>query len=157
VRQILVRRDLENAAKELQDRVRSGQASSEEYFELGAVMLRKKFYMMANRYLEQSIQKWEGEEADLAQVHNALGFSYFSEKKLDKAIDEYRKALELQPAYVTAWTNLGEALERKKDWLESLKTYEQALVYDPKNRVAKSRIESLRERAKLQAMGIKPE
>ena len=52
----------------LQDRVRSGEASSEEYFELGAVMLRKKFFVLANKYLEQAIKKWDGDEADLAQV-----------------------------------------------------------------------------------------
>lgn len=52
----------------LQDRVRSGEASSEEFFELGAVMLRKKYYVLANKYLEQAIKKWDGDEADLAQV-----------------------------------------------------------------------------------------
>jgi hypothetical protein len=69
VRQVLIRRELESAAKELQDRVRSGEASSEEYFELGAVMLRKKFYVLANKYLEQAIKKWDGDEQDLAQVN----------------------------------------------------------------------------------------
>lgn len=48
--------------------MRSGEASSEEYFELGAVMLRKKFFVLANKYLEQAIKKWDGDEADLAQV-----------------------------------------------------------------------------------------
>lgn len=48
--------------------MRSGEASSEEFFELGAVMLRKKYYVLANKYLEQAIKKWDGDEADLAQV-----------------------------------------------------------------------------------------
>ena len=52
----------------VQDRVRSGQASSDEYFELGAIMLRKKYFVLANKYLEQAISKWEGEEQELAQV-----------------------------------------------------------------------------------------
>jgi hypothetical protein len=68
VRQVLIRRALENAAKDLQDRVRMGVASAEEYFELGAVMLRKRLYIQANRYLEQAIQKWEGDPEELAQV-----------------------------------------------------------------------------------------
>lgn len=51
-----------------QDRVRSGEASSLEYFELGAVMLRKKYYQLANKYLDQAIKKWDGSEQDLAQV-----------------------------------------------------------------------------------------
>jgi Flp pilus assembly protein TadD len=50
------------------------------------------------------------------QVHNALGFCYFSMEKVDMAIQEYRKAVELQQGYVTAWNNLGDAYERSKDW-----------------------------------------
>lgn len=50
------------------------------------------------------------------QVHNALGFCYFSMEKVDMAIAEYRKAVDLQQGYVTAWNNLGDAYERSKDW-----------------------------------------
>lgn len=51
-----------------QERVRSEQASCEEFYELGAVMLRKKFFYMANKYLEQAIAKWDADEQELAQV-----------------------------------------------------------------------------------------
>jgi tetratricopeptide (TPR) repeat protein len=50
------------------------------------------------------------------QVHNALGFCYFSMEKVDIAIEEYRRAVELQQGYVTAWNNLGDAYERSKEW-----------------------------------------
>lgn len=52
----------------------------------------------------------------LLQVHNALGFCYYSMEKVDLAIQEYRKAVELQQGYVTAWNNLGDAYERAKQW-----------------------------------------
>ncbi|KAH8956418.1 hypothetical protein BDL97_07G038600 [Sphagnum fallax] len=146
VRQVLIRRELESAAKELQDRVRSGEASSEEYFELGAVMLRKKFYVLANKYLEQAIKKWDGDEQDLAQVYNALGFSYFSDDKLDAGIAQYEKAVKLQPGYVTAWNNLADAYEKKKDFQRALKAYEEALQFDPSNKVANSRRSIVKER-----------
>jgi hypothetical protein len=48
--------------------VRSGDASATEYFELGAVMLRRKFYPAAIKYLQQAIDKWDRDEQDLAQV-----------------------------------------------------------------------------------------
>ena len=35
-------------------------------------MLRKKYYVLANKYLEQAIKKWDGDEADLAQVCHRL-------------------------------------------------------------------------------------
>lgn len=52
----------------LKEQVRSGDASATELFELGAVMLRRKFYPAANKFLQQAIQKWDGDDQDLAQV-----------------------------------------------------------------------------------------
>lgn len=77
------------------------------------------------------------------QVHNALGFSYFSEQRVDKAVEEYEKAVKLQPAYVTAWNNMGNALEKKEQWAKALKAYENSLMYEPTNRVAAERFKDL--------------
>lgn len=52
----------------LQEQVRSGDATATEYFELGAVMLRRKFYPAATKYLLQAIEKWDRDDQDLAQV-----------------------------------------------------------------------------------------
>lgn len=51
-----------------QEQVRSGDASATELFELGAVMLRRKFYPAATKFLLQAIEKWDGDDQDLAQV-----------------------------------------------------------------------------------------
>lgn len=51
-----------------QEQVRSGDASAMGLFELGAVMLRRKFYPAATKYLNQAIEKWDGDDQDLAQV-----------------------------------------------------------------------------------------
>lgn len=55
-----------------QEQVRSGDACATEYFELGAVMLRRKFYPAAIKYLLQAIEKWDGDDQDLAQVYNYI-------------------------------------------------------------------------------------
>uniref|UniRef100_K7N442 Uncharacterized protein n=1 Tax=Glycine max TaxID=3847 RepID=K7N442_SOYBN len=68
IRQVLVRRELDLSAKELQEQVRSGDAGATELFELGAVMLRRKFYPAATKFLLQAIEKWDGDNPDLAQV-----------------------------------------------------------------------------------------
>lgn len=57
---------------ECQEQVRSGDASATELFELGAVMLRRKFYPAATKYLLQAIEKWDGDDQDLAQVMKEL-------------------------------------------------------------------------------------
>ncbi|KAF8759250.1 hypothetical protein HU200_010285 [Digitaria exilis] len=149
IRQVLVRRELDLSAKELQEQVRSGDASATEYFELGAVMLRRKFYPAAIKYLQQAIEKWDRDEQDLAQVYNALGVSYKRDNKLDKAIQQFEKAVELQPGYVTAWNNLGDAYELKKDLKLALKAFEEVLLFDPNNKVARPRVDDLRQRANM--------
>ena len=50
------------------------------------------------------------------QVHNALGFAYFNMDRTELATKNYRRAIELQPGYTTAWNNLGDAYEKIKDW-----------------------------------------
>lgn len=147
VRQVLIKRELEEAAKVLGDRVRSGQATSEDQFELGVILLRKKLFTQARKSLETALKGWEGEEEELAQVHNALGYAYFNLNKYEKAVDEYREAVRLQPGYVTAWNNLGDALENMKDYRSALEAYEEALAYAPDNKIAKSRAEFCRTRA----------
>lgn len=55
-------------------------------------------------------------EAAPVQVHNALGFAYFNMDRSELAMKNYRRAVELQPGYTTAWNNLGDAYEKVKDW-----------------------------------------
>uniref|UniRef100_A0ACD5TZA6 Uncharacterized protein n=2 Tax=Avena sativa TaxID=4498 RepID=A0ACD5TZA6_AVESA len=146
IRQVLVRRELDLSAKDLQEQVRSGEGSATELFELGAVMLRRKFYPAAIKYLQQAIQRWDRDEQDLAQVYNALGVSYKRENKLEKAIKQFEKAVELQPGYVTAWNNLGDAYEQQKDLKSALRAFEEVLLFDPNNKVARPRRDDLRSR-----------
>ncbi|XP_031247143.1 tetratricopeptide repeat domain-containing protein PYG7, chloroplastic [Pistacia vera] len=149
IRQVLVRRELDLSAKELQEQVRSGDASATELFELGAVMLRRKFYPAATKYLLQAIEKWDGDDQDLAQVYNALGVSYVRDGKLEKGITQFETAVKLQPGYVTAWNNLGDAYEKKKDLKLALKAFEEVLLFDPNNKVARPRRDALKDRVKL--------
>lgn len=149
IRQVLVRRELDLSAKELQEQVRSGDANATELFELGAVMLRRKFYPAATKFLLQAIEKWDGDDQDLAQVYNALGVSYVRDGKLEKGISQFETAVKLQPGYVTAWNNLGDAYEKKKDLNSALKAFEEVLLFDPNNQVARPRVDSLKDRVTM--------
>lgn len=149
IRQVLVRRELDLSAKELQEQVRSGDATATGYFELGAVMLRRKFYPAAIKYLQQAIEKWDRDDQDLAQVYNALGVCYVRENKLEKGIAQFEAAVKLQPGYITAWNNLGDGYEKKKDLRSALKAFEEVLLFDPNNKVARPRRDALRERLML--------
>jgi len=139
VRQVLIRRELENAAKDLQERVRLGEATPDEYFELGAIMLRKKFYSQALKNLMMAEEIWDGDPEELAQVHNATGFTLLQMEKFSEAEERFRMAVGLQPGYVTAWNNLGNSFETRRMWREALEAYEESLSYDPNNTVALER------------------
>ncbi len=149
VRQVLVRRELEEAAKVLGERVRTNTASAEDYFELGVILLRKKLYTQATRNLEKAKGNWQGAPEDLAQVHNALGYAYFNMQRYDSAVSEYRQAVALQPGYVTAWNNLGNALEQQKDMEGAVSAYGEVLNYAPDNDVARQRYDALKRRVEV--------
>ncbi|GIL46789.1 hypothetical protein Vafri_3678 [Volvox africanus] len=146
VRQVLIRRELDEGAKGLGERIRTGEATCEDYYELGVILTRKKLYTQATKNLEKAKKVWDGEESELAQVHNALGFCYFNMEKSELAIQEYQRAVELQPGYVTAWNNLGDALEKKGKWRDALQAYQEALTYAPDNRIARQRSDYCKEK-----------
>lgn len=58
-------------------------------------------------------------------------------------------AVKLQPGYVTAWNNLGDAYEKKKDLKSALKAFEEVLLFDPNNKVARPRRDDLKDRVKI--------
>ena len=94
--------------------------------------------------MESALNLWDGEETELAQVHNALGYAYFQLDKTELAIEQYKQAVDLQPGYVTAWNNFGDALEKGRDLKGALQAYEEALTYSPDNQVAAQRAATLR-------------
>lgn len=83
------------------------------------------------------------------QVYNALGVSYIRDGKVDKGIAQFENAVKLQPGYVTAWNNLGDAYEKTKDLKSALKAFEEVLLFDPNNKVARPRRDSLKEKVKM--------
>ena len=113
---------------------------------MGSIMLRKKVFTQAVRNLKLAAQMWEGDKEDLAQIHNALGFGYLSTDKVDEAISEFNKAVELTPGYVTAWNNLGDALEQKKEFKGAIEAYEESLILSPGNKVATVRLDEIKRR-----------
>jgi tetratricopeptide (TPR) repeat protein len=139
VRQALIRRELDESAKGLGERIRTGEATCEDYFELGVVLTRKRLFTQATKNLEKAKKVWDGEESELAQVHNALGYCYLNMEQVDASVAEFKRAVQLQPGYVTAWNNLGDAYERTKSWRSALSAYQEALSYAPANDIARVR------------------
>ena len=81
LQQLLIRRRLDLASKDLQEKVRTGEATAEELYQYGAIMIEREYYSLAIKTLKQSVEKWEGKDVEEAQIHNALGFAL---QKMDK-------------------------------------------------------------------------
>lgn len=83
------------------------------------------------------------------QVYNALGVSYVLDEKIDKGIAQFENAVKLQPGYVTAWNNLGDAYEKTKDLTSALRAFEEVLLFDPNNKIARPRRDALKDKVKM--------
>lgn len=87
--------------------------------------------------------------ACLSQVYNALGVSYVRDEKVDKGIAQFENAVKLQPGYVTAWNNLGDAYEKKKELKAALNAFEEVLLFDPNNKIARPRRDALKQQVAM--------
>jgi tetratricopeptide (TPR) repeat protein len=139
--QIIKARSLENVISELQPKLQKEKGTPEDYYQLGSVYLRKKLYAQAIALFNKAIK--EGGD-NMAEVHNALGFAYFSQGQYDLAIKNYKEAIATQDGYVTAINNLAHAYEKKRLLPQAIDMYEQVLALDAKNEIAKRRLISLR-------------
>jgi tetratricopeptide (TPR) repeat protein len=148
-RQVLQTRKTESTILRLQEKIRNGSGSVEDYFELGSIYLMKKLPGQAVGQFQKAIKLIEAETEippESAPIYNALGFAFFNQDQFDMAIRQYKEALERQPNYVTALNNLGHVYEKKNLTSQALEVYEKSLEQDPKNSTANRRLKVLKRR-----------
>ncbi len=62
-----------------------------------------------------------------AEEHFKRGFTYHNQGDLDKALEEYNKALELNPGYAQVYTNLGTIYLGKQDYDRAIANFKKVL------------------------------
>jgi tetratricopeptide (TPR) repeat protein len=65
---------------------------------------------------------------DSPDVHRELGYFYFREQRFDKAADEFRKALDLDPRCPVTWFNLGSVYLDTGRHDDAIAAFEKALA-----------------------------
>ena len=63
--------------------------------------------------------------------HNNLGITHLRNRQYDKAIEEFKKAIELLPTYANGYLNMGKAYQEKGDVDNAIRYYKQALEMNP--------------------------
>jgi tetratricopeptide (TPR) repeat protein len=59
------------------------------------------------------------------------GLAYADKKQYDKAIEDYNRAIELDPQYASAYRSRGSAYRIKKDYNEAVTDYDKAIELNP--------------------------
>lgn len=101
------------------------------------------FVFFATPYTKAQASNWENPiklfehqlkyEIGTPLILNNLALAYNEKGQVDKAIDYYYKALEINPNYFSVLNNLGSALSSKGDIKGSIKYYEKAISAEPNN------------------------
>jgi|GEM_PF-1076786 len=62
-----------------------------------------------------------------AKIHNNLADCFESQGKIDTAIEEYKKAIEIDPELATAYISIGDIHKKKSEIGEAIKFYEKGI------------------------------
>ncbi|MCK4404684.1 MAG: tetratricopeptide repeat protein [candidate division Zixibacteria bacterium] len=62
-----------------------------------------------------------------AEKHFKKGFEYQNQGNLDKALEEYQKALQLNPNYTQVYTNVGTVYLEKKDYDQAILQFKKVI------------------------------
>ena len=147
LKEVVQTRLSENTFSKLQKKLKGSKGTAEDYYQLGSLYLDKKLFVQSVNLFEKALKA----EKDLpvenqALIHNAMGFAYFAQEQYDIAIRKYKDALKVYPEYVVALNNLGNVYEKKQLIAQAVEAYDAVLKYEPENKTAKRRAESLKKR-----------
>lgn len=148
-KQIFQKRKVEDALSELQLKVRSNNATGEDYYILGTIYLSKKLFDQAIIQFRYALQLWDKDDKEgIANLYNTVGFTYAESNQYDLAIYYYNEAIKNLTNYTIALNNLGYVYEKKGNLLDALKVYKSVVAYDQQNEVALDRLQVLQRRIK---------
>jgi tetratricopeptide (TPR) repeat protein len=80
-------------------------------------------------HLEALVAAYPGDE----RAHLALGGWYFGQQQYPQAIEQYRKATEIEPGFAPAWNILGYSLRQNGDFAGAEKAFQKYIELIPKD------------------------
>lgn len=69
-----------------------------------------------------------------------LSLAYYQQGEYEKSIEACKKALQFQPEYASAYSNMGAAYNQLKQWDKAIEACTKALQIDPEHKLAKGNL-----------------
>ena len=101
--------------------------TAKEFFSLAIENHKKKEFVVAKKYYEEVLKTHNNH----CQTHNNLGLVFKELNQLNNAIKCFKKAIEIEPAYVVGINNLAQALQETNHLKESAEYYEKSIHLNP--------------------------
>lgn len=137
---------LDNAIEELKLSLSYAPDNMNALINLGTALQQKGLIDEAIKLLESVLkQGWVISSEVLGTIYYNLGNTYRDKKDEEKAIEQYKKAIENRPNHASTWFNLGQSLFTLGKLDDAAKAYKRALEYNPEHSEAKIRLELFNE------------
>nr|WP_320012518.1 tetratricopeptide repeat protein [uncultured Desulfobulbus sp.] len=78
-----------------------------------------------------------------AELYYQLGRELERSRKYDQALEQYRRALELNPEMARVHGNMGDIFRSQKKLVEAIHAYQSGLSLDPKNSRLQKKLEAV--------------
>jgi tetratricopeptide (TPR) repeat protein len=108
-------------------------SSAEPYYGLGSVYLEQQKNARARENFERAAKLPANYPGTLPRAWNNLGIVAAREGNTEEAIRDFRRALEIDPDFLIALVNIGNAYRRQKRWDEAKGVLERAIELSPED------------------------
>src|SRR6202007_3012467 len=105
--------------------------SAEALYGLGSAYFERQETNRARECFEQVLQSHAGYPGTVPNTWNNLGIIAARAGDVSAAIQDFQRALEIDPDHSIALQNLGNAYRQKKDWPQAKRALEKALSLNP--------------------------
>ena len=121
----------EQAASYFQQAVKDDPRSAEALYGLGSAYLQRQEANRARACFEQVLRLHAGYPGTVPNTWNNLGIMAARAGDVSAAIQDFQRALEIDPDHSIALQNLGNAYRQKKQWPEAERAFKHALALNP--------------------------
>jgi tetratricopeptide (TPR) repeat protein/thiol-disulfide isomerase/thioredoxin len=124
---------LEPAEAAFRQAQRDDPSGAEAYYGLGSVYLQQQKTKAAQENFERAVQLRSNYPGTLPRAWNNLGILAAQEGRIEEAIEDFQRALRVDPDLVIALGNLGNAYRQQKNWDPAKSALQRALALNPED------------------------